>query len=881
MSISSLPSTSDVPISSSAKRRKLNIYESSGSRPKALQTLKSAIEGVVGRGKRDENAPDTLGANNNWLHEVDDDEQSGEGELVSDVESTENDEDEFEDRGHRRMRSTAQSTKEATTYRDIAYASRQGQQEGLYATSETETSEEGDELAHKEHPRAFQENTHLETPTKRKLTRHNRHVKSGSTRTTSAGRVVDDTSSADVLSQPHARSSGRERKKPRRYSQEMVDATRSVPKSTSTPTESRMSYVKKKLGCEVGGPPEGEVDLGFWDVSRSRRETVVHNIKNRNKGTSTSLQVDVQSQEGTDLIGSPSASSTNNTTDNQDTQHERLRTGNTSNKSKVSSTKKRDSERSEDLVQSDGDDIKCVSCGNGDSDEPNEIILCDKCDRAYHQACYNVFPIPEGDWICRQCQYETIDGDGLLVCHVDTCADIDGLEHHLRMMQELLLDKLTGRRRLELLGLNDEYAKVHQVVEQTVLAGEGNSILVIGARGSGKTTLVESVVGDLSKDHRHDFHVIRLNGFIHTDDRLALREIWRQLGREMDVEDELTSKTSNRADTLASLLALLSHPSEISEVEANLAAKSVIFILDEFDLFASHPRQTLLYNLFDISQARKAPIAVLGMTTKVDVVETLEKRVKSRFSHRYVHLSRPKNMATFWEICRQGLVIDTPDIVKQGLGPSLGGQQKFLSYWNAMVDKLYSEDPYFRRLLVSNYMYSKSVSAVFRSCIIPISRVNVDALPLTGALFSPEDCDPSLSPPDSKLHLLEDLAELDLAMLIAAARLDIILDTDTCNFAMAYDQYSSLTSRHKIQTSSTGIAALGASAKVWGREVAIGSWERLIDYELLVPTSIGGMSVSGRENSRDGKMWKVDVTLEEIADNVELNSVLKKWCRAI
>lgn len=122
------------------------------------------------------------------------------------------------------------------------------------------------------------------------------------------------------------------------------------------------------------------------------------------------------------------------------------------------------------------------------------------------------------------------------------------------------------------------------------------------------------------------------------------------------------------------------------------------------------------------------------------------------------------------------------------------------------------------------------------------------------------------------------MSELDIAILIAAARLDIILDTDTCNFAMAYDEYSSLTSRHKIQTSSTGIAALGASAKVWGREVALGSWERLIDAELLVPASMG----SGRDGGREGRMWKVDVGLEEIPGSVEgLSTVMTKWCREI
>ena len=56
--------------------------------------------------------------------------------------------------------------------------------------------------------------------------------------------------------------------------------------------------------------------------------------------------------------------------------------------------------------------------------------------------------------------------------------------------------------------------------------------------------LVDQVVADLSQEHKHEFHVVRLNGFIHTDDRLALKEIWRQLGKEMAVEDDLVNRVS-------------------------------------------------------------------------------------------------------------------------------------------------------------------------------------------------------------------------------------------------------------------------------------------------------------------------------------------------
>jgi origin recognition complex subunit 4 len=58
--------------------------------------------------------------------------------------------------------------------------------------------------------------------------------------------------------------------------------------------------------------------------------------------------------------------------------------------------------------------------------------------------------------------------------------------------------------------------------------------------------LVESILSEISKAHKNEFHVVRLNGFIHTDDKLALREIWRQLGKEMEVEDELVNKVCGR-----------------------------------------------------------------------------------------------------------------------------------------------------------------------------------------------------------------------------------------------------------------------------------------------------------------------------------------------
>jgi origin recognition complex subunit 4 len=232
-------------------------------------------------------------------------------------------------------------------------------------------------------------------------------------------------------------------------------------------------------------------------------------------------------------------------------------------------------------------------------------------------------------------------------------------EFPLAALSKVVLEKIAQRRPVPLIHLDEEYSKVHTLLESTITAGEGNSMLVVGARGSGKTALVNKALSELNKTQKQYFHVVRLNGFIQTDDKLALREIWRQLGREMEIDEDASK---SYADTLTMLLALLSHPDEIAGEAVDRVAKSIIIIMDEFDLFATHARQTLLYNLLDIAQSRKAPIAVLGLTTKFDVTERLEKRVKSRFSHRYVHLPLSKSLKAFQDVCKAAVTIEPEEL---------------------------------------------------------------------------------------------------------------------------------------------------------------------------------------------------------------------------
>ena len=174
---------------------------------------------------------------------------------------------------------------------------------------------------------------------------------------------------------------------------------------------------------------------------------------------------------------------------------------------------------------------------------------------------------------------------------------------------------------------------VERLLKQA-LGGESVSALLIGPSGCGKTAAVTSAVKSL------DGKVIsvELNGNFCSDDRACMREIFWQMVKKMD---RLNGEGLTKLTSTGSLTEWIAKLSQLL-LESSRAGYLVLVVLDKFEEFCHcKSKQGLLYNLYDLMQQPGIMFACLGVTSKVDATDHLEKRIKSRFQLRRILVRLP------------------------------------------------------------------------------------------------------------------------------------------------------------------------------------------------------------------------------------------------
>mmetsp|Transcript_12640 Transcript_12640/g.18426 ORF Transcript_12640/g.18426 Transcript_12640/m.18426 type:complete len:725 (+) Transcript_12640:14-2188(+) len=52
------------------------------------------------------------------------------------------------------------------------------------------------------------------------------------------------------------------------------------------------------------------------------------------------------------------------------------------------------------------EDFVCGVCGDGDYEDDDLIVICEKCYMGAHMKCYGIPVVPEGEWVCDACQWQ-------------------------------------------------------------------------------------------------------------------------------------------------------------------------------------------------------------------------------------------------------------------------------------------------------------------------------------------------------------------------------------------------------------------------------------------------------------------------------------------
>jgi len=161
---------------------------------------------------------------------------------------------------------------------------------------------------------------------------------------------------------------------------------------------------------------------------------------------------------------------------------------------------------------------------------------------------------------------------------------------------------------------------------------ENSSILLLGEAGSGKTHLVESCISKILTLPQSTA-VLRAHGKNYNNDLECIRHLATQLTDSVVALPRVNASFEQGMSWLRNLLQ-----------ETFRSTGAIIIVLDKFEHFCSRTRQTLLYNLFDIAQEAHVRLSIIGMSEKMDVMDSLEKRIKSRFSMRHVLTFLPTNI---------------------------------------------------------------------------------------------------------------------------------------------------------------------------------------------------------------------------------------------
>ncbi|CAH0514244.1 unnamed protein product [Peronospora belbahrii] len=293
--------------------------------------------------------------------------------------------------------------------------------------------------------------------------------------------------------------------------------------------------------------------------------------------------------------------------------------------------------------------------------------------------------------------------------------------------------------RLRLTNKDVQVTQLERLFERTVQFGENQSGFLLGSVGSYRHSIVACAMSNLRATYG-DFTVVYLNGVILQNELEAFKELTAQLTRATAVK----------------------HP----YCFVDRRCLTGIYAFEHFVQEKSNNKQMLLYNLLDWLQATDIKMGVLGITDNYNVVDNLEKRVRSRFSNFQIVVERP----SFAKI-RQYLVdlLSVDKIPWDFYSDLRQPSAEYTAAFSTSVNELFMEQSKFLASLEFDYDIGKSQDYFVRLTAAAVYYISVDESLLTAQHFRLAR---HLLEQDHQLAVLETVTEHGIALLIGMGHLE-------------------------------------------------------------------------------------------------------------
>ena len=173
----------------------------------------------------------------------------------------------------------------------------------------------------------------------------------------------------------------------------------------------------------------------------------------------------------------------------------------------------------------------------------------------------------------------------------------------------------------------EQYNEVMDMLKRAYMQDENNSLLLLARSKQTLYTLTSQVEQDIqsymqSKNKDFNLRAIRVNATMSNSEPKFQAKFCEALGLR-DLDSKVTSNEfTNRVQ-------------EYFQENKELA---ILFVFEDIDYYVETTRQIMLYKILDMMQHCQIRFVFLCTSMKLDIIDSFEKRIKSRFSHRQVLL---------------------------------------------------------------------------------------------------------------------------------------------------------------------------------------------------------------------------------------------------